>query len=326
MEQEAFRRETFNKKMSPSLPTPLTMESIQLGLREKAKEWLKDRPELIPIFEEFIKTPKEIDLTRKFERKQHDQLILNDRANTGRIEQLNNLERRKDSDQYKIIGNGDQRKENEIAVQEENTKESEKTDPKPKIKKVTKKKKKTKNTKNKDIPLNSSTTLSTNPTNPTPEISNHSNNSPNKHSKHEKKQRKEGEKRKHKDDRQQSKKFKPMEPREPPVKDFCKFFLHGNCYKGDSCPFSHDKKGFPCKFFHLYNSCKNGENCEFSHQTPLSDAYKQLLMNTEKKITEPPKDSTSASDEQKIANPVPFPQVEIVQPPSFLPFPGAPFI
>ncbi|KAG2386237.1 hypothetical protein C9374_002683 [Naegleria lovaniensis] len=73
------------------------------------------------------------------------------------------------------------------------------------------------------------------------------------------------------------------EPEKPVVRDLCKFFLTGHCYKGDSCPFLHDKKLFPCKFFHLYNNCKKGELCEYSHQVPLSEEYRQLLINTEKK-------------------------------------------
>ncbi|KAL9643105.1 hypothetical protein ABK040_003905 [Willaertia magna] len=76
-----------------------------------------------------------------------------------------------------------------------------------------------------------------------------------------------------------------QQPKITKPKDLCKFYLTGSCYKGENCPFSHDKSSFPCKFFHLYNSCTKGNLCEYSHALPLSQEYKELLENNEKKIT-----------------------------------------
>lgn len=45
-------------------------------------------------------------------------------------------------------------------------------------------------------------------------------------------------------------------------RDLCKYFLNGNCKKGDKCTFSHVLKDFPCKFLTAFGHCDNGENCK----------------------------------------------------------------
>lgn len=45
----------------------------------------------------------------------------------------------------------------------------------------------------------------------------------------------------------------------------CKFLMSHSCLKGDDCPYSHDLRAFPCKFFHTRGLCYDGENCQFSH-------------------------------------------------------------
>ena len=304
-----------------------SIEALQKCLREKASsEWFKNKPEMLSIFDEFIKTPKQIDLTRKYEGQRDEKKGLDSLRGLA-------LENKVVTEKDNSLDRG-----NNFGMEMKKSNSNEK----PKIKKVTRKQKK------KNI---TSEETSSNETVAVPSLSNleipseivpinnlennskqireeflvekidetqkhekvtkqgKKNNSPSKSNK-----TKQDKKRKQKkDDRSAHKKFKVMEPKEPLVKDFCKFFLHGNCHKGDSCPFSHDKKTFPCKFFHLYNSCKKGDSCDFSHHTPLSDAYRQLLMNTEKKFAQEP-----AKEESSNPNPIPFPQFEnLQQSPSF---------
>lgn len=45
-------------------------------------------------------------------------------------------------------------------------------------------------------------------------------------------------------------------------RDLCKYFLNGNCVKGDKCTFSHVSKDFPCKYFHSRGFCENNDNCK----------------------------------------------------------------
>eukprot|EP01117_Protostelium_nocturnum_P009298 TRINITY_DN332_c0_g2_i2.p1 TRINITY_DN332_c0_g2~~TRINITY_DN332_c0_g2_i2.p1 ORF type:complete len:163 (-),score=31.35 TRINITY_DN332_c0_g2_i2:108-596(-) len=51
----------------------------------------------------------------------------------------------------------------------------------------------------------------------------------------------------------------------------CKFFLKGNCQKGNACPFKHQRgdKAVVCKHW-LKGLCKKGDNCEFLHEYDLS--------------------------------------------------------
>ena len=42
----------------------------------------------------------------------------------------------------------------------------------------------------------------------------------------------------------------------------CKYFLRGECKKGEKCNYKHlSKKEIPCKYFHGLGSCEN-TNCE----------------------------------------------------------------
>ena len=42
----------------------------------------------------------------------------------------------------------------------------------------------------------------------------------------------------------------------------CKYFLRGECKKGENCPYRHLlKKEIPCKYYHGIGNCEN-ENCE----------------------------------------------------------------
>ena len=49
--------------------------------------------------------------------------------------------------------------------------------------------------------------------------------------------------------------------------EICRFFLKGNCTKGNSCPFRHIKpdKAVVCKHW-LRGLCKKGDRCEFLHE------------------------------------------------------------
>jgi hypothetical protein len=48
--------------------------------------------------------------------------------------------------------------------------------------------------------------------------------------------------------------------------NICKWFLLGNCKKGDKCDFKHEK--IECKFFKI-GKCQFGNNCKFSHETEI---------------------------------------------------------
>ncbi|KAI8902452.1 hypothetical protein BC833DRAFT_505738, partial [Globomyces pollinis-pini] len=64
----------------------------------------------------------------------------------------------------------------------------------------------------------------------------------------------------------------------PRSKQLCQFYRQGGCLKSTSCPFSHDKKSFPCVYFHFKQAaggCVKGEECDFSH-LPVTD--EQLVM------------------------------------------------
>ena len=102
--------------------------------------------------------------------------------------------------------------------------------------------------------------------------------------------------------REKPRKFQKSTPKEvikKPV-DMCRFFIGGYCYKGDACPFHHDKSTFPCKFFHLYSTCTKGDKCEYSHKLPLSDDYRELLLATEKKIREDKTETIATSSANSV--------------------------
>lgn len=60
--------------------------------------------------------------------------------------------------------------------------------------------------------------------------------------------------------------------------ELCKFFLAGSCTKTEEqCKFSHNKKMFPCRFFHLFGTCHNADDtCEFSH-APITEQQRAEL-------------------------------------------------
>ncbi|XP_028304302.1 uncharacterized protein LOC114464381 [Gouania willdenowi] len=58
------------------------------------------------------------------------------------------------------------------------------------------------------------------------------------------------------------------------IKECCKFYVQGQCSRGQSCPFMH--KSVPCKFFHRRNNCSQGANCRFSHE-PLDEVTGRVL-------------------------------------------------
>ncbi|KAF0977484.1 hypothetical protein FDP41_003476 [Naegleria fowleri] len=235
------------------------------------QDWFRDRPELKAIFEEFIKIPPKIDLNKP-SKILNDELKIQPNAENQTGEQL---ERNipeisqtaiQNEDHSLIISN---QRQHEIS---HNKKQN-----KPKIrnkKKVKKLQKQSISSDGMDNITNQSISVSDN----TAKVDTLQPRSKKKDIQKRKKQSSKS------NEEQKTKKKKiEKEPEKPVVRDLCKFFLSGHCYKGDLCPFLHDKKLFPCKFYHLYNSCKKGELCEYSHQTPLSEEYRQLLINTEKK-------------------------------------------
>ena len=54
-------------------------------------------------------------------------------------------------------------------------------------------------------------------------------------------------------------------------KDVCKFFMNGNCKKGDKCDFIHDRNF--CRDIFFKGECFR-ENCRFNHR-PLENIRKR---------------------------------------------------
>uniref|UniRef100_A0A1A8G1C0 C3H1-type domain-containing protein n=2 Tax=Nothobranchius korthausae TaxID=1143690 RepID=A0A1A8G1C0_9TELE len=82
------------------------------------------------------------------------------------------------------------------------------------------------------------------------------------------------------------------------IKESCKFYIQGCCWKGESCPYMH--KSFPCKFFHRKGTCLHEENCKFSHD-PLNEVTEKLLdevLKQEKEHFELSKEAKQDSSEQ----------------------------
>ncbi|WOG83786.1 hypothetical protein DCAR_0102964 [Daucus carota subsp. sativus] len=52
----------------------------------------------------------------------------------------------------------------------------------------------------------------------------------------------------------------------------CRYFLSGNCNRGDQCIFSHSlqAKKAACKFFFSLQGCRNGSSCYFSHDIEIN--------------------------------------------------------
>lgn len=84
----------------------------------------------------------------------------------------------------------------------------------------------------------------------------------------------------------------------------CRYFLSGNCFRSD-CKYSHSSEGTICKFW-LRGECLKGEFCEFMHQQDVTRAGKDILkeLAPEPKIT-PKKDMHSE---------VSFPPLSIASP------------
>lgn len=59
----------------------------------------------------------------------------------------------------------------------------------------------------------------------------------------------------------------------------CKFYLNNCCTKGISCPFSHNLKKFPCKFFHGLGYCDKGLSCPFSHLRLMTETQVFRFIN-----------------------------------------------
>lgn len=68
---------------------------------------------------------------------------------------------------------------------------------------------------------------------------------------------------------------------------FCKFEMLGSCLKGPGkCPFSHDYKILPCRFYFGKGFCQNGSACRYSHE-PVSETKKEEIIkewNSYKKV------------------------------------------
>ncbi|XP_036599105.1 zinc finger CCCH domain-containing protein 8-like [Trichosurus vulpecula] len=57
----------------------------------------------------------------------------------------------------------------------------------------------------------------------------------------------------------------------------CKYYVQGYCTRGDHCRYLHDE--FPCKFFHTGVKCYQGDHCSFSH-APLTPETEALLRSS----------------------------------------------
>ena len=45
-------------------------------------------------------------------------------------------------------------------------------------------------------------------------------------------------------------------------RELCKYFLNGECKKGEKCTFSHIISDFACKYFHAYGKCDKKKECK----------------------------------------------------------------
>ncbi|XP_070406724.1 streptococcal hemagglutinin isoform X1 [Nothobranchius furzeri] len=109
------------------------------------------------------------------------------------------------------------------------------------------------------------------------------------------------------------------------IKESCKFYIQGFCWKGESCPYMHnilllvlsstvlmsfrcflivflyqESQSFPCKFFHRKRTCLHEENCKFSHD-PLNEVTEKLLdevLKQEKEYFELSKEAKQDPSEQ----------------------------
>ncbi|KAL8100970.1 hypothetical protein AgCh_033010 [Apium graveolens] len=70
----------------------------------------------------------------------------------------------------------------------------------------------------------------------------------------------------------------------------CRYFLSGNCNRGEQCIFSHSlqAKKATCKFFFSLQGCRNGASCYFSHdmETNSSSHSNLSLCQPEEEVTD----------------------------------------
>jgi len=89
-----------------------------------------------------------------------------------------------------------------------------------------------------------------------------------------------------------------------PIKknEVCKYFKSSCCRKGDDCPFSHDLKKEPCRFFHLSGHCFQGENCKYSHEELSPEAIEIFRAQIDKQF--PQNDQQNDQQSTEIQLPV----------------------
>lgn len=78
--------------------------------------------------------------------------------------------------------------------------------------------------------------------------------------------------------------------------EVCRFHILGNCLKGEACLYSHDLSKVPCKFFHVRGECAAGEACRFSH-APISDEVRRQLFVESMGVRDPRLGGGSAAPE-----------------------------
>ncbi|KAL1915727.1 uncharacterized protein VTP21DRAFT_6486 [Calcarisporiella thermophila] len=89
--------------------------------------------------------------------------------------------------------------------------------------------------------------------------------------------------------------------------EICKFFRSYSCVKGESCPYSHDLKQEPCRFFHLKKYCEKGSSCRFSHDLLSDEERQKFIMDLSKRTTDNENlKETPTLDKPELTNFAPF--------------------
>ena len=65
------------------------------------------------------------------------------------------------------------------------------------------------------------------------------------------------------------------------TKELCKFFLTGNCHRGDSCNYSHQTKEYPCKYLHGTGVCEKAHGCIFKHSLLNEQEIQKFMSENE---------------------------------------------